>query len=155
MSHDGRTIVVWVGSGTVGGNEVNMAEVFVGFNKDCGVAFWRGGIEVVFDNVDFVSLGLSQSDVHHGVGDVLCGIAGIVHGVKLASSVSLVEGEIESPMISKIGDNIEKDLHGERSLLNTLCLLFYSYFSLYFSPKKSQSASPLFEVYSCLQANTY
>lgn len=100
MGHDSRTIVVQVGSGNVGGNEVNMADVFVGFNKDCRVAFWGGGIEVVFDNVDFVSLGLRQSDVHHGVGDVLCGIAGAVHGVKSASRVSLVEGEIESSKLS-------------------------------------------------------
>lgn len=132
MGHDSRTIVVQVGSGTVGGNEVNMADVFVGFNKDCRVAFWGGGIEVVFDNVDFVSLGLRQGDVHHGVGDILCGIAGAVHGVKSASRVSLVEGEMESSMISRPGDDIEKDLHSERSLLNTLCLLFYSYFSFIF-----------------------
>lgn len=156
MSHDGRTIVVQVGSGTVGGNEMNMADVFVGFNKDCRVAFWRGGIEVVFDNVDFVSSRLSQSDVHHGVGDVLCGIAGAIHGVKSASRISLVEGERESSMISRLGYDIEKDLHGGRSPLNTLCLLFYSYFSLYFSSsKKSQGASPLFEVCFSLQANIY
>ena len=149
MGHDGLTVVVQVGAGTVRGNEVDMADVFVCFNKDSRVAFWGRGIEVVFDNVYFVSLGLRQSDVHHDVGDVLCGIAGVVHGVKSASRGFLVEGEIESSMISRLDDDIEKDLHGERSLLNTLCLLFYSYFSLYlFSSKKSQSASPLFEVIS-------
>lgn len=58
-------------------------------------------------------------------------------------------------MISRLADDIEKNIHGERSLLNTLCLLFYSYFSLYFSSKKSQGASSLFEVCFSLQANTY
>jgi hypothetical protein len=87
MGHDCLTVVVLVSSSTVRGNEVNMADVFTGFNKDNRVAFWRRGIEVVFDNVDFVSLGLRQSDVHHGVGDVPCGINFVVHGVNLASRI--------------------------------------------------------------------
>lgn len=77
MSLDDLTVVVQVGAGIFRGNEVNVARVFIGFNEDGRVAFRGREVEVVFDNVDFVSLGLRQRGVNHGVGDVLHGIAGV------------------------------------------------------------------------------
>jgi hypothetical protein len=57
-------------------------------------------------------------------------------------------------MISRLGDDIEKGLHGERLPLNTLCLLFYSYFYVSLLQRNTK-LSPLFEVCFSLQANTY
>lgn len=89
---------------------MNVADLFVGLDKDGRVAFWGRGGEVVFDNVDFVSLGLRQSDVDHGVGDTL---RGIVHSRKSCFEGLSLQKDIESSR-SRLGDDMEVDLHGER-----------------------------------------
>jgi hypothetical protein len=145
MSPDFRTSVAQVGAGIFRGNVVNVAGVFFGFNVNGPVAFWARVVEFVFDNVDIVSLGLRQSNISHGVGDVLRGVAGGVHDIKNHfQGFSLYNSSRESS-ISRLGDDMETDIHGVCPLLNIFVSPPVS-ISVSFFERDNNSAFPLFEV---------